>query len=218
MNNFRYIIHPVTDLEQNCTLITCNETNKAAFIDPGGDAEALIDLVRREEHIVLEKILLTHGHWDHVGASTQIAEHFSVPIEGPHKDDKFWLDILYEQQRRRGLEHTSSVEPDRWLEDGDKVSVGNTEFQVIHCPGHTPGHVIYYQADKRWAQVGDVLFHGSIGRWDFPRGNHKDLVHSIREKLWPLGNDVQFVPGHGPMSTFGEERQTNPKIADYLFE
>jgi glyoxylase-like metal-dependent hydrolase (beta-lactamase superfamily II) len=158
--------------------------------------------------------LLTHGHLDHCAAAKDLSDQLGVPIEGPQEDERFWIDQLPEQTVRFGFGHAKVFEPNRWLNDGDHVQVGNVDLEVFHCPGHTPGHVIFYDKEDRLAIVGDVLFAGSIGRTDFPRGNHGDLIHAIKTKLWPLGDDVQFVPGHGPMSTFGNERKTNPYVGD----
>lgn len=207
------MIIPVTPFQQNCTLLWNEETMKGAVVDPGGD----LPLIRRaieEAGVELEKILLTHGHLDHAGAAASLAAQAGVSIEGPHREDKFLLDALPEQTRRYGLPPAEAVTPDRWLDEGDEVEVAGMIFAVRHCPGHTPGHVIFFNAPARFALVGDVLFRGSIGRTDFPRGDHAALIRSIKEKLWPLGDDVTFIPGHGPASTFGEERRSNPFVAD----
>lgn len=211
----KYQIIPVTPFQQNCTLLWCEETQQAAIVDPGGESALLISAIEAQG-VKLAKVLLTHGHLDHVGAATEIAQHYGVPIVGPHKDDSFLLESLAEQSARFGLENCTAFVPDRWLDEGDSVSFGNQTLFVRHTPGHTPGHIIFFSASAKLASVGDVLFCGGIGRTDFPRGNYSDLISSIREKLWPLGNDVQFIPGHGPMSTFGDERQTNPFVADRL--
>jgi glyoxylase-like metal-dependent hydrolase (beta-lactamase superfamily II) len=206
------VIIPVTPLQQNCTLLWCTKTNKAALSDPGGDLSRLKAAV--EEHGVdLEKIILTHGHLDHCGQAGMLAEELGIPIEGPHEDDRFWIDQLEGDGARFGMT-AKSFEPDRWLKDGDQVTVGDLVLDVIHCPGHTPGHVIFYHQPSSLAVVGDVLFQGSIGRTDFPRGNHQDLINAITQKLWPLGDDVTFIPGHGPTSQFGYERKTNAFVAD----
>jgi glyoxylase-like metal-dependent hydrolase (beta-lactamase superfamily II) len=168
--------------------------------------------------IEIERILVTHGHADHCGGVADLHQRLSVPIEGPHEDDRFWIEQLPDQASRFGLEHSESFEPDRWLVDGDEVTVGNITLQVIHCPGHTPGHVVLFAAEEKVAVVGDVLFAGSIGRTDFPRGNHEDLIASIRNKLFPLGDDVAFLPGHGPASSFGRERQDNPFVGDEVVQ
>ncbi|MGB5723459.1 MAG: MBL fold metallo-hydrolase [Parasphingorhabdus sp.] len=206
------VIIPVTPLQQNCTLLWCTKTNKAALSDPGGDLSRLKAAV--EEHGVdLEKIIITHGHLDHCGQAGMLAEELGIPIEGPHEDDRFWIDQLDGDGARYGMV-AKSFEPDRWLKDGDQVTVGDLVLDVIHCPGHTPGHVIFYHQPSKLAVVGDVIFQGSIGRTDFPRGNHQDLIDAITQKLWPLGDDVTFIPGHGPTSQFGYERKTNAFVAD----
>jgi len=208
-------IVPVTAFEQNCSLVWCTKTMRGALIDPGGDLPKLKAALEKTG-VTLEKILVTHGHMDHCGQAGVLAQELGVPIEGPQEEDRFWLESLAESAQRFGLEG-ESFEPDRWLGDGDKVTVGDLTFDVIHCPGHTPGHVVFFHPQSRLAIVGDVLFAGSIGRTDFPRGNHQDLIDSITQKLFPLGDDVTFVPGHGPTSTFGRERQTNPFVADMNF-
>ncbi|MBU1378396.1 MAG: MBL fold metallo-hydrolase [Alphaproteobacteria bacterium] len=209
----RALIAPVTPLQQNCTIVWCVKTKKAAIIDPGGEVPRLMAAL--EEHgLTLEKIWITHGHLDHAGGTQAIKELTGVPIEGPHPDDQFWIDEIGTSGAKWGMPEARPFTPDRWLQDGDRVTLGETEFEVIHCPGHTPGHVVFFHREARFAQVGDVLFQGSIGRTDFPRGNFQDLIDAITGKLWPLGDDVKFVPGHGPMSSFGQERRTNPYVAD----
>ncbi len=207
------MIIPVTSYQQNCSLLICEETQKAAVVDPGGDLDKILSAAM-QEGVELEKICLTHGHLDHAGAAGELAERLGIPIEGPHQDDQFLLDSFKQQSQIFGFPETRSFTPDRWLEDGDTIRFGNIELDVYHCPGHTPGHVVFHQKENQIATVGDVLFNGSIGRTDFPFGDHARLIRSIKEKLWPLGNDVQFVPGHGPTSTFGHERKTNPFVAD----
>jgi len=208
----RAAIIPVTPLQQNCTLFWCTQTNKGCFVDPGADLDRL--KAAAEHHgIEIEKILITHGHIDHCGQAGILAAQLGVPIEGPHEDDRFWIDKLGEEGPKYGIDGRS-FEPDRWLSEGDAVQVGKLTLDVIHCPGHTPGHVVFYHAPSRLAIVGDVLFQGSIGRTDFPRGNHQDLIDAITGKLWPLGDDVAFVPGHGAMSNFGQERANNAFVAD----
>jgi len=207
----RAAIVPVTPLQQNCSLVWCTKTNKGAFIDPGGDVEQLLAAVE-EVGCEIEKILLTHGHADHAGGADELRERLGVPIEGPHIDDKFWIDDIPDASAKYGFPGGRAFESDRWLVGGDNVTVGEVTFGVYHCPGHTPGHVIFHQPDLGIAFVGDVLFQGSIGRTDFPKGNHDQLIRSITQELWPLGDDTAFVPGHGPMSTFGQERKTNPYV------
>jgi hydroxyacylglutathione hydrolase len=204
---------PVTPFAQNCSLLVCEQTNRAAVFDPGGDLERIDDLLA-ETGAQLEKVFLTHGHIDHCGQAGEYAQRHGVPLEGPQIEDKFWIDQLPTQGRMFGFPALQAFTPDRWLVDGDTVQFGAATLQVLHTPGHTPGHVVFFHAPSRLAIVGDVLFQGSIGRTDFPRGDHATLIASITGKLWPLGDDVAFVPGHGPMSTFGEERETNAFVAD----
>ena len=205
-------IIPVTPLQQNCTLLWCTETMKGAFVDPGGDLDRL-KAAAAQAGVMIEKILVTHGHIDHCGQAGLLAEELGVPIEGPHEEDLFWISRLEEDGHRYGI-NGRPFTSDRYLVDGDTVTVGRLTFNVRHCPGHTPGHVIFHHPESKLAIVGDVLFQGSIGRTDFPRGNHQDLVDAITRKLWPMGDDTHFVPGHGPMSTFGHERATNPFVGD----
>jgi glyoxylase-like metal-dependent hydrolase (beta-lactamase superfamily II) len=209
----RAAIIPVTPLQQNCSLIWCTRTMKGALVDPGGDLDRLRQAVAKTG-VRLEKLLVTHGHLDHCGQAGMLAEELGLPIEGPHEDDRFWIDRLDEDGLRWGMP-ARSFTPTRWLRHGDTVSLGELTLDVIHCPGHTPGHVVFFHAPSRLAIVGDVLFRGSIGRTDFPRGNHQDLINSITQRLWPLGEDVMFIPGHGPTSTFGHERRTNAFVSDY---
>jgi len=206
------LVNPVTPFAQNAPIIFCSETNKCAFVDPGGDADFLLQIAK-ENNLIPEKILLTHGHADHAGAAMEIAQILNIKIEGPHKEDKFLLDSLQSQGEMFGMQARNCM-PDKWLEDGDTVTVGNSVLDVIFTPGHTPGHVIFFSNDSNLALVGDVIFRGSIGRTDLPRGNHQDLINSISKKLWPLGNDVEFICGHGPNSTFGNERSSNPFVSD----
>ena len=209
----QYRLIPVTPFEQNCSLLWCDASLRAAVVDPGGDIERILAAIA-EEGVEVEKILLTHGHIDHVGGAAALAARLDVPIEGPQQAESFWLDQLPTQGRSFGFPQVPALVPDRWLEDGDRVTVGEESLGVLHTPGHTPGHVVFFSEGARLAVVGDVLFAGSIGRTDFPRGDHAALVGAIRGKLWPLGDDVAFIPGHGPMSTFGDERRYNPYVGD----
>jgi glyoxylase-like metal-dependent hydrolase (beta-lactamase superfamily II) len=211
--SLRVAVVPVTPFRQNCSVVWDPATMRGAVVDPGGDLDAVLAVVAREG-ITLEKILLTHAHVDHAGATAELKRRTGVPIEGPHEGDRFWIEGLPDQARMFGIKSEGAFEPDRWLVDGDTVTVGGLELGVRHCPGHTPGHVVYFHAPSRFAVVGDVLFQGSVGRTDFPGGDGPTLVRSIRERLFPLGDDVQFLPGHGPLSTFGDERRTNPFVSD----
>jgi hydroxyacylglutathione hydrolase len=206
-------IIPVTAFEQNCSLVWEQSSKRGAFVDPGGDLDVL--MATAEKHgVTIEKIFVTHGHMDHCGQAGILAERLGVPIEGPHPDDKFWIDGVEAAAATYGMPPAKAFTPDRWLAHGDVVTLGDQTFDVIHCPGHTPGHVVFYHQGTKLAFVGDVIFQGSIGRTDFPRGNHGDLINAITTRLWPLGDDVRFVPGHGQMSTFGQERKNNPFVAD----
>ena len=205
-------IIPVTPLQQNCCLIWCTKTMRGAFTDPGGDLPKLREAVR-QTGVTIEKLLLTHGHIDHCGSAGLFADELGVPIEGPHADDIFWIARLAEDGARYGVTG-KPFEPNRWLVDGDTVTVGELTLDVRHCPGHTPGHVVFHHAESRLAIVGDVLFQGSIGRTDFPRGDHQQLLDSITQRLWPMGGETAFVPGHGPVSTFAHERASNPFVGD----
>jgi hydroxyacylglutathione hydrolase len=210
-------IIPVTPFQQNCSLLWDETSKVGAVVDPGGDLDRLMG--RIESHgIRLEKILVTHGHLDHAGATADLAEALGLPIEGPHRGDSFWIEQIPASAAKYGFPPMRSFTPDRWLEQGDWVTVGPYSFAVLHCPGHTPGHVVFYNQLAKLAFVGDVLFHGSVGRSDFPRGNHEQLIRSIRTRLFPLGDEVQFIPGHGPTSTFGWERKTNPYASDLAAE
>ena len=212
----RAAIIPVTPLQQNCTLLWCTETMQGAFVDPGGDLDRLKSAAS-QAGVTIEKILLTHGHIDHCGSAGILAAELGVPIEGPHRDDIFWISRLEEDGLRYGVKG-EPFEPNRWLDDGDTVTVSKLTLNVRHCPGHTPGHIVFHHPESKLAMVGDVLFQGSIGRTDFPRGNHQQLMDSITQRLWPMGDDTRFVPGHGPMSTFGHERATNPFVADRILQ
>ena len=209
----KFEIVRVTPFEQNCTVLWCDETMCAAVVDPGGDLQRVASVVKKYQ-LNLERILVTHGHIDHAGGVADLRERFSLPVEGPNKEDLFLIDKMPQQADVYGFAPVRTFVPDRWLGQGDSVGVGNVEMQVLHCPGHTPGHVVFYNETARLALVGDVLFKGSVGRTDFPKGDFDTLINSIREKLWPLGDDVAFIPGHGPISTFGEERVNNPFCSD----
>lgn len=206
----------VTPFQQNCTIVVCNKTKQCAVIDPGGDVDRILAEVKKHG-LTVQKIWITHGHLDHCGGAKALREATGVIIEGPHKEDKFWIDGIPMQGAEYGIPGMQSFDPDRWLDEGETVQVGETTWQIYHCPGHTPGHIIFYNKENNFAQVGDVLFKNSIGRTDFPRGNHQDLINSITQKLWPLG-DVHFVPGHGPTSTFAAEREKNPYVADAVLK
>ena len=208
----RAAIITVTPYQQNCSLVWCTRTMRGALVDPGGDLDLIKGKVA-QAGVTLEKILLTHGHADHCGQAGMLAKELALPIEGPHEDDRFWIARLEDDGPRFGIA-TKIFEPDRWLVEGDIVSFGELTLEVIHCPGHTPGHVVFFHRATQFAFVGDVLFAGSIGRTDFPMGNHQDLLDAITGKLWPLGDEVTFVPGHGQPSTFGRERQSNPFVSD----
>ncbi|WBY06903.1 MBL fold metallo-hydrolase [Sphingomonas sp. 7/4-4] len=208
----RVAIVPVTPLQQNCSLLWCTRTMRGAFVDPGGDLDRL-RAAAAQHKVTIEKILITHGHIDHCGLAGEFAAELDVGIEGPHEADRFWIDRLEEDGRKYGVRGVP-FEPGRWLADGDQVTVGALVLDVYHCPGHTPGHVVFHHAPSKLAIVGDVLFQGSIGRTDFPKGNHQDLIDAITGRLWPLGNDTVFVPGHGQPSNFAHERRTNPFVSD----
>lgn len=202
-------IIPVTPYQQNCSLLCCEASGGAALVDPGGEPEQILSVVE-DAGVTLEKILVTHGHFDHVGAVGRMARELGLPVEGPHRDDRFLLDTLPQWCAQFGFPPCEAFLPDRWLAEGDSVDFGEQRLAVHHCPGHTPGHVIFFHAASRLAVVGDVIFAGSIGRTDFPRGSHPQLLDSIRRRIWPLGDDVTLLPGHGPTTTVGEERAHNP--------
>jgi glyoxylase-like metal-dependent hydrolase (beta-lactamase superfamily II) len=206
-----YATLPVTPFAQNCSIVWCDEAKKAAIIDPGGDLEKLLALVGTTG-AELEQIWLTHAHIDHAGGTAELAARLKLPIIGPHVGDQYWIDLLPEQGAMFGFPPSQVFQPTRWLNDGDTVNLGAYTFSVRHCPGHTPGHVVFHSADLNRAFVGDVLFAGSIGRTDFPGGNHQQLLTSIAKRLWPFGNETIFIPGHGPESSFGHERATNPYV------
>ncbi len=204
---------PTTPLQQNTSMIWSIETMEGVFVDPGGDIDKLMGAAE-QFGVNIKQVWLTHGHMDHAGAAKAVKDITGAEIIGPHKDDQWLLDEIESSGARYGITDGQNVTPDRYLEDGDELELGGIKFGVAHCPGHTPGHVVIYNESGALAFVGDVLFRGSIGRTDFPRGNHQQLIDSITGKLWPLGKDIRFVPGHGPMSTFGQERTDNPFVAD----
>ncbi len=208
-----YTIIPVTAFQQNCTILTCTETNESVIVDPGGDLELLLTRIE-ENNIHLTRILVTHGHLDHVGAVAELARKFNIPIDGPHRDDQFWIDALAQQAKMFNAPTAPAFTPTRWLIQDDVVTFGNVKLDVLHCPGHTPGHVVFFNKEAQLALVGDVLFKGSIGRTDFPKGDHAMLINSIKKNLWPLDDAVQFIPGHGPISTIGYEKQNNSFLID----
>jgi len=207
----RYHTVPVTAFQQNCSLVWCDQTLRAAVIDPGGDLPRIIAEVRRLG-LNLEQIWLTHAHIDHAGGAGELAQQRGLPIVGPHPGDQFWLDGLEMQSRQFGFPPAQPFTPTRWLRDGDSVTVGNETLAVRHCPGHTPGHVVFHAPQIDRAFVGDVLFAGGIGRTDFPQGDHGQLIASITQRLWPMGDQTVFIPGHGPQSSFGQERRSNPHV------
>ena len=210
-------IIPVTPLQQNTSLIWNTETKEGVFIDPGGETARLM-AAAEQFGVKIAKIWLTHGHLDHAGAAAEIREITGAPIEGPHEEDQWLLDDIEAQGVKYGIADGRNVTPDRYLKEGDTLTLGDMQFGVTHCPGHTPGHVVIYNLEGKLAFVGDVLFRGSIGRTDFPKGNHQQLLDAIVSNLWPLGDDMRFVPGHGPMSTFGQERKDNPFVSDGVLQ
>lgn len=201
----------VTAFAQNCSIVWCDETLEAAIIDPGGDLDLLLAEVKRRQ-LTLTQIWLTHAHIDHAGGTADLAARLNLPIVGPHPADQFWIDGLPAQSKMFGFPPSATFTPTRWLFDGDTVTLGRSTLKVRHCPGHTPGHVVFYSAEAGCAFVGDVLFAGSIGRTDLPQGDHATLIASIVERLWPMGDGTVFIPGHGPQSTFGRERAGNPYV------
>ncbi|OBT01255.1 hypothetical protein A9261_04015 [Vibrio tasmaniensis] len=213
--SLKYQVVPVTSFAQNCSIVWCDETMEGIVVDPGGDVQQLAAIIE-ELGVKVVNLVLTHGHLDHVGGTVPLAEILNVNIVGPHKADNFWLQGLENQSQMFGFPLCKAFEPNTWLEEGDKVTFGNQVIDVIHTPGHTPGHVVLFSEQARMAFVGDVLFNGAIGRTDFPQGDFNTLIASIKTKLWPLGSDVTFVPGHGPESTFGRERASNPFVADEM--
>lgn len=210
-------IIPVTPLQQNTSMIWSPTSGEGVFIDPGGETQKLL-AAAKQNNVKIVAVWLTHGHLDHAGAAAEIAEITGCPIIGPHKDDQWLLDDIEAQGAKYGIADGRNVTPDRYLVEGDELELDGHKFGIVHCPGHTPGHVVIYNRQGAFCFVGDVLFKGSIGRTDFPKGNHQQLLDSIVQKLWPLGNDMRFVPGHGPMSTFGEERASNPFVGDAVLK
>ena len=211
----RATIVPVTPLQQNCSIVWCTATMRAAVIDPGGDVDRIRAAVDAQS-VTVEKIVLTHGHIDHAGGAKDLSEQLGVPIEGPEEQDRFWIARLEEDGKSYGIP-ARAFEPDRWLVEGDSVTIGDLTLDVYHTPGHTPGHVVFHHPPSKLAITGDVLFQGSIGRTDFPLGDHDTLLDSIRTKVWPMGDDTAFLPGHGPMSNVAHERRSNPFVADRVF-
>jgi glyoxylase-like metal-dependent hydrolase (beta-lactamase superfamily II) len=211
--SLRYQTIPVTPFEQNCSIVWCDQTLEAAVIDPGGDLPRIKQTVQ-QLGITLKQILLTHAHIDHAGGTGTLARELDLPIIGPGEGDQFWIDGLPQQSQMFGFAPAETFTPTRWLHDGDTVMVGHSELKVRHCPGHTPGHVVFHSDEAKRCFVGDVLFAGSIGRTDFPQGNHAQLIASIKQRLWPMGDDTVFIPGHGPESNFGRERRSNPFVGD----
>jgi hydroxyacylglutathione hydrolase len=209
----RYQTLPVTPFQQNCSLVWCDATGEAALIDPGGELPRLLAAVQAHD-LTLKAIWLTHAHIDHAGGTGELARTRGLPIIGPHPGDQFWIDGLPQQSAMFGFPPAESFTPTRWLADGDVLSLGHETLAVRHCPGHTPGHVVFHSVSARRCFVGDVLFAGSIGRTDFPGGDHATLIASITQRLWPMGDDTIFIPGHGPESSFGQERRSNPYVRD----
>lgn len=213
MAQLKVLLIPVTPFQQNCSLVFDDAAKIGAVVDPGGDVPVILDAVR-QAGVKVEKILLTHGHIDHAGGAAELKEALGVAIEGPHEADLFLLETLPQSGARFGMLEARVVTPDRWLKDGDEVTVGSLRFSVLTAPGHSPGSVVYFNAESRFALMGDVLFQGSIGRTDLPGGDHQTLLRSIRDKVFPLGDDVVFLPGHGAASQIGEERRNNPFLRD----
>lgn len=202
----------VTAFAQNCSLIWCEGSLQGALVDPGGDPEVIKQVVT-QQGVQVCQVLLTHGHLDHVGAAAQLAAFYGVPVVGPQRDDGFLLQGLPQQSQMFGFPYCAPLAPDRWLDEGDEIQLGQVRLQVLHCPGHTPGHIVFYDEAGQLLVSGDVIFRGGVGRTDFPGGSHQQLMHSIKYKLLPLGDEVSFLPGHGMASTLGQERMSNPFLA-----
>ena len=208
----KVLIQSVTRFQQNSSIVYCSDTKKCAIVDPGGDIDLLLK-ISQDNNLIPKIILLTHGHIDHAGGASELADILKVEIHGPHINDKYLLDQLKEQGEMFGMQ-SRNCSPDKWLNEGDQITIGNEILEVYFCPGHSPGHIIFFNEKQSQALVGDVLFNGSIGRTDLPGGNFNDLIDSVKNKLWPLGHDVEFFPGHGPISTFKNEMETNPFVSN----
>jgi hydroxyacylglutathione hydrolase len=209
MSKLRIAVIPVSTFQQNCSIVFNEETKRGAVVDPGDNVDKILDAIK-ETGVIVEKILLTHGHIDHAGGADELREKLGVKIEGPHMEDQYHLDNLQRRGLDFGMMNLRNVTPDRWLDDGDEVTVADFTFKVIHAPGHSPGSVVFFNAENNFALMGDVLFKGSVGRTDLPRGDHATLIRSIKDKILPLGDDVSFLPGHGQPSMIGHEKKTNP--------
>ena len=205
------MVIPVTPYQQNCSLVICEVTKKAAIIDPGGEVERILSAVKNH-NVTVDKIILTHGHLDHVGGTEVLAETLNIPVIGPEKEDAFWLNELEQQSKMFGFPKATSFLPTQWLEEGDHVEVGNIKLSVLHIPGHTPGHITLFDAVSKQIIVGDILFNGAVGRSDFPRGNHQQLISGIKQKLLTLPEETVVFPGHGPTTTIGREKISNPYL------
>jgi hydroxyacylglutathione hydrolase len=207
----KIVVIPVTPYQQNCSLVICEATKKAAIVDPGGEVERILNAVKNH-NVTVDKIILTHGHLDHVGGTEALAETLNIPIIGPEKEDAFWLNELEQQSKMFGFPKATSFLPTQWLEEGDHVEVGNIKLSVLHIPGHTPGHITLFDAVSKQIIVGDILFNGAVGRSDFPRGNHQQLISGIKQKLLTLPEETVVFPGHGPTTTIGREKISNPYL------
>ncbi|RBW46866.1 MBL fold metallo-hydrolase [Psychromonas sp. B3M02] len=207
----KVVVIPVTPYQQNCSLLICEETKKAAIVDPGGESERILSAIKNH-NVTVDKIILTHGHLDHVGGTEALLAKLDIPVLGPEKEDAFWLQQLETQSTMFGFPHTTSFEPTKWLEEGEELKVGNIKLDILHIPGHTPGHIALFDAKSKQAIVGDILFNGAVGRSDFPRGNHQQLISGIKQKLLTLPQDTLIYPGHGPTTTIGQEQKSNPYL------